>query len=176
MSKIELYIDGSLVYSMGATPIPTPIPEPIPIPEPTPEPEPIPTPGPISTGTVLAWGLNPLNEGARINLQWGHTYVWIARVTEKVKGFEVIFTPQSDVRVDCNFKMPLKPDGKPYQTTMGKTEFNLWASYDGAIHTRVWSQALKGLVLAPCIYPGDFIYTLTVNRDGWGSLVTSLTP
>ena len=130
-----------------------------------------------STCQTLTWGMNPINSG-RISFTAGETKTFFVNVgSTPVRGFEIIFTPQADFTVTCSFKMPLKPDGTPYRTSVGKTEFTgLWASYDGAIHPRIWSQALGGIVLEPAIYEGNFTLTCTADRVGWGTMTTSLTP
>ncbi len=172
MPKITLLEDGKILWEKTYVVDPGPV-------DPVPGPVPTPTPGPTPAGAILlAWGMNPLNSGARISFQPGQTQTWIARVPQQVRGWELIYTVQSDFRVDCKFQMPLKPDGTPYRTSIST---NLWASYDGAIHIRFWSKALWGQVDEPCIYPGDFILTCTADMTEtpggkYGSLTTSLTP
>ena len=128
-------------------------------------------------GDILQWNINSLSPGAMITFNAGETKTFIARVTSNIKGFDVIFYPMQDFIITCNFKMPLKPNGTPYTTTLGITEFiGLKAGYESAISIKLWTTSMGGIVLDSFIYPGDFIVTMTANRTGWGYMNTSLYP
>ena len=143
-----------------------------------------------ANATVLPWGMNPINGGI-IFFSANETKTFIARITSNVRGFEVIFLPQTDFTVTCSFRLPFKSDGTYYQFTpqmlsnpniqisedsSGTLISGLSASYDGSIDLRIWSASLAGVVLDPFIYHGDFVITLTADKAGWGSMTTSLNP
>lgn len=147
-----------------------------PTPTPPVTPPPVVPPGPPPPGTMLLpWGLNGINAGQNFSFAAGETKIMTLRVSELAKGIEVRYAPQSDFTVTCSFKMPLKTDGTPYHTLLGKTEFTgLSASYEGSVWVRLFTQSLGGIVHEPYIYPGDFIFTCTADKAGRGTMNTGL--
>ncbi len=163
-------------------PIPIPIPAPVPTPpippQPTPEPAPIPIPAPIPVdGTVVPEHLNSGDPNSRIGFSAGQTRTFIIRIKEKVRGFDFLYYPMTDFIVKGGMKLPLRPNGKRYNTFNGQTEFGgLWAGYDGSITLKIWTSSVGAptIILDDFVYPGDFVVTLTADREGWGFLNTDL--
>jgi hypothetical protein len=151
------------------------------------------TPPTSVNGIVLPWNINSGMLESRIYFRAGETKTFIARFPSNVNGFDFIYYPMTDFTVTASLQMPLKPDGTHYELGprvlrsnpnnrdykviedgSGTLFTGLWASYDGSIDFKV--SAGGGFVLDSSIYPGDFIITLTADRDGWGFMNTELYP
>ncbi len=147
---------------------------------------PIPHP---TTGLVLRWNMTALDADARVSIAAGETKIFIARVTNNIRGFELDFYPMMDFTVSCTFRLPLKPDGSHYSTkfnsvpnisvvedSSGTIISGFWATYELYLKVKIWSAALAGMILDPYIYPGDFILTMTADRAGYGFMTTPSLP
>ena len=132
------------------------------------------SPNPPVQGEVLPWNMNHMI----IQFQPNETKTFIARVTTNDKGaYARVITVSFQTMgatLTGSFKYPLKPDGTPYRTSNGVTEYNGFViSNEGSASFVI---GVGGMVLDPHIYPGDFIFTLTSDKTGgWGYMSTSIT-
>ena len=130
---------------------------------------PTPTPPTPVNGIVLDWNVNHV----WIQFQPNETKTFIARVPQNARVIVVSFQTMG-VSVTGSFKFPLKPDGTPYRTTNGITEYGPFAvNNEGSAQFAIGTGGSP--ILDPHIYPGDFILTLTDDGGGgWGMMATSI--
>ena len=80
------------------------------------------------------------------------------------RGFEIHFSTMG-VTVNGSFRMPLKPDGTPYTTRFGTTEF-AYANVGNESSVDIIMYVPLDITNSPVIYPGDFVLTLTSSSTG----------